>query len=218
MSKIALNKPILLVLYGFPGSGKSAFARQLCESVQAVHVQSDRIRDELFEKPKYDKAENQVVDHLVDYMMEEFLNAGVSVVYDANITRTSQRRRLREVARKARAQYLLAWFQIDVEGAFARVAKRDRRKLEDKYARNFSRTEFDSYVQAMQNPTRDEGFLVLSGKHSFSMQRGALIKRLYELNLVSAESVSSGVIKPGMVNLVPTAGRVDMTRRNIRIR
>lgn len=218
MSKIILNKPTLIVVYGFPGAGKTAFARQLCESIQAVHVHSDRIREELFEKPKYDKAESQVVDHLVDYMMEEFLNAGVSVIYDADITRAGQRRRLREAARKARAQYLLVWFQIDIESAFARVAGRDRRTIDDKYARGYNRTEFDGFVSKMQNPTREEDFVVLSGKHSFAMQRGSLVKKLFELNMVNAENVSSNVIKPGMVNLVPAAGRVDMSRRNIRIR
>lgn len=218
MSKIALNKPILLVVYGFPGAGKTTFARQLTEAIQGAHVQADRIRYELFEKPKYDKAENQVVDHLVDYMMGEFLNAGVSVVYDAEVVRTSQRRKLREFARKAHAQYLLTWFQIDLESAFSRVAKRDRRTIDDKFARHFDRSEFDQYVSLMQHPTSDEDFVVLSGKHSFAMQQGSLMKKLFDLNMVKAENVSANVIKPGMVNLVPTAGRVDVSRRNINIR
>lgn len=218
MSKTVLNKPLLLVLYGFPGSGKSSFARQLCDSLQAVHIQSDRIRAELFQKPRFDKSENQVVDHLVEYMMDEFLSAGVSVIYDADVNRVSQRRKLRETARKQHAQYLLAWFQIDVEGAFARVNKRDKRKIDDKFARDFNRTEFDSYINTMQHPTKDEDFFVLSGKHSFAMQRSTLMKRLFELNLTNAEKVSEGVIKPGMVNLVPSAGRVDLSRRNITIR
>ena len=218
MSKLVLNKPLLLVLYGLPGAGKTTFARQFCEAVQAVHIQADRIRAELFEKPRYDKAENQVVDHLVDYMMQEFLNAGVSVVYDAEVVRSGQRRVLREVARKAHAQYMLAWFQIDVESSFGRISKRDRRTIDSKYARDLNRTEYDAYIAAMQHPGKDEDFVVLSGKHSFAMQRSPLMKRLFELNMINAENVSSGVIKPGMVNLVPDAGRVDMSRRNITIR
>jgi predicted kinase len=218
MSKLVLNKPLFLVLYGFPGSGKTTFARQFCEAFQAVHVQADRIRAELFEKPRYDKSENQVVEHLVDYMVQEFLNAGVSVVYDAEVIRVGQRRVLRETARKAKAHYLLAWFQIDVESAFTRISKRDRRTIDGKYARGFNRTEYDAYIAAMQHPTKDEDFVVLSGKHSFGMQRSSLMKRFHELSMVSAEEVSTGVTKPGMVNLVPSAGRVDMTRRNITIR
>src|SRR6266496_4331812 len=78
MAKIVPIQPLLVLLYGFPGAGKTYFARQLCERVQAAHVQGDRIRFELFEKPRYDKQENDVITQLMDYMTEEFLNAGLS--------------------------------------------------------------------------------------------------------------------------------------------
>ena len=56
------------MLYGFPGAGKTYFARQFCENVQAAHLQSDRIRSELFEEPRYDKRENEIVSQLMNYM------------------------------------------------------------------------------------------------------------------------------------------------------
>lgn len=204
-------------MYGFPGSGKTTFGRRLSESMHVAHVQADRIRAELFAKPRYDKAENQVVDHLVEYIMQEFLKAGVSVVYDADITRSAQRRQLREIAQKSHAQYVLAWFQIDIESSFSRLVKRDRRTTDNKYSRDFNRTEFDRHAALMQHPNPDENFLVLSGKHSFAMQKGSLMKRLFELNMVKAESVSSNISKPGMVNLVPRSG-MDIGRRDITIR
>src|SRR6185437_13928160 len=125
MSKVAPTKPLLILLYGFPGAGKSYFARQLCEHVQAAHIHGDRIRHELFEEPRYDKQENTVVSQLMDYMTGEFLSAGVSVIYDTNSMRLSQRRTLRDMARKMHAQPLLIWLQIDIESAFTRVASRD---------------------------------------------------------------------------------------------
>ena len=95
MAKINPLKPLLVQLYGFPGSGKTYFARQFCEQVQAAHVQDDRIRFELFEQPRYDKQENDVITQLMDYMTGEFLSAGISVVYDTNAMRMSQRHVLR---------------------------------------------------------------------------------------------------------------------------
>ncbi|HET7320537.1 MAG TPA: AAA family ATPase, partial [Candidatus Saccharimonadales bacterium] len=77
MAKVVPTKPLLLLLYGFPGAGKTYFARQFCEHVQAAHIQADRIRSELFERPRYDKEENQVIAQLMDYMAGEFLNAGI---------------------------------------------------------------------------------------------------------------------------------------------
>ncbi len=216
MGKIKLTKPVLIMMYGFPGSGKTYFARQLSGSLKAVHVSSDRIRGELFETPRFDKEENQAVDHLTEYMVEEFLGAGVSVIYDMNVPTSKQRRRLRELAQKMHAKPILLWFQVDHDTAFGRTMKRDKRRIDDKYARTFDRTGFDAYITGMQNPKREEDFLVLSGKHSFPMQRSSLVRRLYDLNLIDAESTTSNVTKPGMVNLVPN--RADLTRRNIRIR
>ena len=220
MSKILPAKSLLIMLYGFPGAGKSYFARQLAETLSAAHIQGDRIRSELFENPRYDKEENEVITHLMNYMAEEFLAAGMSVIYDTNAMRTAQRRELREMARKAHAEHVLIWLQIDVESAFARVSKRDRRRADDKYAMPLDRTTFDKLTGGMQNPTTTEDFVVISGKHVFSMQRSAFMKRLRESGLISSREASANIIKPGLVNLVPnpSAGRVDMTRRNIVIR
>jgi len=217
MSKIQSTKPLLIIMYGFPGSGKTHFARQLSEKLHAVQISSDRVRNELFEEPRYDKEENEVIAHLMHYMTEEFLSAGVSVIYDSNVARLNERRILRDIARKARAVSLLLWFQIDAETAFARIAGRDRRRTDDKYARPFDRATYEAYVRGMQNPKADEDYMVLSGKHSYGMQQSTVMKKLYDLGVIEGGTASANVVKPGLINLVP-AGRVDMTRRNINIR
>ncbi len=219
MAKIYPIKPFLLLLYGYPGAGKTYFARQFCDNVQAAHLQSDRIRGELFESPRYDTQENKIVGQLMDYMAEEFLSAGLSVVYDVNAMRIKQRRILSAMAYKHRAQPILVWFQMDQETAFARNAKRDRRRADNKYAANWDRTTYDDVIGHMQNPTPSEDYIVVSGKHLFSMQQSAVINKLRGDGVLDLDDVNSRVIKPGMVNLVPKSqGRFDLTRRNIAIR
>lgn len=220
MSKLALTRPTLILLYGYPGSGKTYLARQLSEDIQAAHVQSDRIRFELFEQPRFDRQENQIVDHLMQYMTEEFLNAGISVLYDINAMRVTQRRELRELARKHKADIMLVWLQIDHDSAFARSSKRDRRKLDDRFTASVSQSTFRQIASGMQNPEATEDYVVVSGKHTYGTQRNAVIKKLYDLGLVSTGGAGAKLVKPQLVNLIPNpaAGRVDPSRRNINIR
>ncbi len=217
MAKIITTKPVLIMLYGYPGAGKTYFAGELAKAMGAAHLQGDRIRYELFEEPRYDKQENEIVSHLMEYMAEEFLSAGVNVIFDANADRLVQRRALRDIAVKNKGQALLVWLQIDQESAFQRIGKRDRRRSGDKYTRPHTKETFQTILTAMQNP-KNEDYVVVSGKHTAAMQRTALVKKLYDLGVIQADTVASNVAKPGLVNLVPTAGRVDLQRRNVIIR
>lgn len=220
MAKLELTKPVLILLYGYPGAGKSFVARQMTEHLRAAHVHGDRIRAELFENPKFDAKENAIVQGMMDYMTAEYLQAGVSVIYDSDCLKLAERRNLRNLAQKNHAASLLVWTQIDIESAFARIAARDRRRADDKYSQNLDRTSFDKVLASMQNPNGTEGYVVVSGKHNFKTQLSAIVKRLRELGLVDASEADKRIIKPGLINIVPNpaAGRVDLSRRNITIR
>ncbi len=207
-----------MMLYGYPGAGKTYFARQFCENVQATHLQADRIRFELFENPVYDKQENAIVAQLMDYMAEEFLNAGLSVVYDASTIRSSQRQTLRQLSVKNHALPILVWFQMDSTTAYNRNLKRDRRRVDDKFTKELNRQDFDVVLGHMQNPTHSEDYIVASGKHVFNMQLSAAVSKLRNVGVITTEETQSRVIKPGMVNLIPSLGRFDDSRRNISIR
>ena len=207
------------MLYGYPGAGKTYFARQFADNVQMAHIQADRIRAELFETPKYDKQENAIVIQLMNYMTEEFLAAGISVAYDISAFRSGQRRMIADLAKRNKAVPVLVWLQMDQDTAFGRNQKRDRRRADDKYAQILDRTSFEDAIGKMQNPGPGEEHIVVSGKHLFNMQQSAVVGRLRALGVLAYDDASGRVIKPGLVNLVPkTTGRFDASRRNISIR
>jgi len=219
-AKVRTNKPMLILLYGFPGAGKTHFATSLTQTLDCAHVHSDRIRNELFEEPRYDEQEQGIINHLMEYMAEEFLNAGISVIYDASMSRKSDRHAMRELARKKHVKTLLVWFQVDPDTAFARLRSRDRRKTDDKFAIEYSEADFRRYASRMQHPEPTEDYVVVSGKHTFPSQKTAVFKKFMELGLIDNDTARANVAKPGMVNLIPSSmnGRVDMARRNINIR
>jgi hypothetical protein len=108
---------------------------------------------------------------------------------------------------------------MDPETAYTRSKQRDRRRADDKYAAQWDHATFDNIVSHMQNPSPSETYVVISGKHLFNMQLGAVVSKMRDMGILSGDDASSHMVKPGLVNLVPnSAGRVDMTRRNISIR
>ncbi len=220
MVKIQSNQPVLILLYGFPGAGKTYFARQFNEVFAAAHLEQDRIRHELFEQPKFTKQENFALNRIMEYMTGEFLNAGISVIYDMNALRTSQRRALRELARKHKAATIVVWFQVDADTAYVRNNKRDRRKHDDRYAVGYDVEAFKQLASYMQHPEPTEDFVVVSGKHTFTGQLSSTLKKLADMDVVKTSAVSSKMIKPELVNLVPPVQPKDERnhRRNIVLR
>ncbi len=92
--------PALVLLSGYPGAGKTTFARALTEATGCLHVESDGIRGRLFASPTYAPEESARVFGAVESMVEAGLAGRRHVVLDAtNLTSRDRRRFLRVAAR-----------------------------------------------------------------------------------------------------------------------
>ena len=218
--KISPIKPFIIMMYGFPGSGKTSFARQMSEVLGVVHLQEDKIRHDLFGdniSPGAFKGSRKVMN----YMAEDYLRSGISIIYDAGVVRDSERRKVREIAHNTKATSLLIWLQADPETTFERTQKRDKRKADDRYSLEYDEQTYRNILTHMQNPNLTEDYTVVSAKHTFSSQRSAVSKKLFDLLLISSDEVSLNTVKPGLTNLVPKSPvnlRGEMIHRNISIR
>lgn len=192
---------------GYPGSGKTTFARQLADKTNAVHLHADRIRHELFDEPQHTRQENDVVYRLADYMFESFIKNGISVVYDANFNRRSDRMKVKQMADRYGAKTLVVWVQTDQETAFDRASSRDKRQTENKYAYQLPKDVFDRMKKNLTKP-KFENYVVISGKHLFKNQFHAVMKRVKQL---ASDTDSQKRVRP-----VSLGGRVDLRRRQPR--
>ena len=216
-----LFQPILIYLYGMPGSGKSLLAKNLSEDLGIAHINSDKIRSSLFMNKTPQNNQNKIIINLMDMMAEEYMKLGVSVIYDISANRAINRKSLREFAKKFNYKEILIWVQIDEETAKFRSQHRDKRKLEDRYSYNLDDSSFKNEIDRMQSPLNEEP-VVVSGKHHYNSQKNPILKRLLQLGVVSPEDLGKKIAKPELVNLVSKAqvnvGRVNLSRRNILIR
>jgi len=218
--KLIPSKPFLLLLYGYPGSGKTLFARQLADELDnTVHLNADKLKHDLSQEISGESQYSSNIFKTVQkYMAEEYLSSGISVILDTPVTKKTQRRTFRNLAISHKSVPLLVWIQIDPESSFNRTKKRDRRKNEDKFASEYSQEQFQNILNISQNPD-NEDFVVISGKHTYKSQRVAILKKLYELKVIKLDESIKSIVKPELVNLVPKFhARGDILRRNISIR
>src|SRR4051794_29948632 len=88
----AAGRPVLVMMSGLPGSGKSFVGRQIARDLPAVIVENDSLRRKLFEQRKYSDAENRQVYRAAANRIREAVQVGDDIVFDAtNLTEAARK-------------------------------------------------------------------------------------------------------------------------------
>jgi predicted kinase len=125
---------IILVL-GLPGTGKTYFAEHLAKKLNAVHLNTDIVREKLNFKGHYDeKTKQQVYNELFKQAQMEF-KTGADVIVDGTFHLSRRREQLEELSKEENKKI----FYIEMKAS----EKTARKRL--KKSRKHSEADIDVY-------------------------------------------------------------------------
>lgn len=76
-------EPVLVIVSGLPGTGKSFFCRRLVERLPAIILESDTLRRLLFPQPDYSQTESMRLFKAIRLLAERLLRRGFCIIMDA---------------------------------------------------------------------------------------------------------------------------------------
>ncbi len=181
MEQLGLNKPHLLIMIGIPGSGKSYFANNFSNSFNAPIISDSLIRYKISDKPKYDKAEDELVNKITVYLLAEFMKTKQTIVYEGQSSLKADRLLIYKLCRDKGYNPLLVWVQTDETTAKKRFKKiiGDPLLAEDRFVKR---------AKQFCPPKANEAVVVISGKFTYSSQLKIVLKKLVDTTNQNEES------------------------------
>lgn len=95
------------MMCGLPGVGKTTVAKQLAPLINGIVLSTDKIRKELFHKPRYGRQEKKLVYNVLTLLTEYLYNANINCVLDATFLKEKSRREVRVKLGKNAKVYII---------------------------------------------------------------------------------------------------------------
>lgn len=159
---IRVQQPILYLMFGYPGAGKTTIAQIISNVTGAVHLSSDAVRLELFPNPTFSQAEHDQLYQEIDTRAEALLKEGKSVIYDANLNRFVHRQQKYDICTRTGAKSVLLWVKTAKELAKERAVHDSRSHL---WPKNETAAQlFDRVAGVLEPPQDHEPFITIRGE------------------------------------------------------
>jgi len=128
------GQPLVIVLMGQPGVGKSHCARLLCARLAAAHLSSDHLRSRLFIAASYAPDESATVFRAADALLDLLLSEGHRVVLDATNLLARNRAAVTETARRQGVPMIHVRVVASEAQVLERLAERRRERRADDHS------------------------------------------------------------------------------------
>lgn len=202
MKSLSIAKPLVIMIVGLPGAGKSYFAKQFADTFSVPLISNEDIRAELFTNPTFNKDENLIVGRIQDLMLEQMLKSKSSILMDLGSSTKQNRAKIAQIANQAKFETLVVWVQTNPELAKMRAVKNVT-----KPTRHTAITEqhFEAELKKFSAPTT-ENYVVISGMHTYTTQARAVLRKLAAKHTDKATQSKADDIAPRQPAKPPARG------------
>lgn len=157
-----MKKPMLYLMVGYPGAGKTTVAKIISHVTGAKHLWADHERVKRFEKPTYKHDENLKLYDALNKEVAKELEKGTSIVFDTNFSFKKDRDRLRAIAQEAGAESRVIWVQTPRPIARTRATE-DAHEQPTRLLGNMPESEFDRMSNNLEPPEMLEHPIIIEG-------------------------------------------------------
>ena len=157
-----MKRPVLYLMLGYPGSGKTTAAKIIHELTGAVHLWADHIRRERFGAPTYSHTENLELYNHMNELTAELLAAENDVIFDTNFSFYKDRRHLCDIAAAHRADTKLIWVTTPKSVARER-ATNGAHIHQTRVLGDMSVADFERMSRNLEPPRPNEPHITLDG-------------------------------------------------------
>ena len=157
------RKPIIYIICGFIGAGKTTFAKKLEEKTGAVRITKDEWLIRLIgNDPTIDGFEeyNNKLCGLSRDVAFQLAERGIDVIIDEGFWERELRDEMRKRIKAIGAEEILYYVKAPIETIRERVVGRNRNVRKDSF--RISEELLDSYLKHWQPPTKDEDYILAS--------------------------------------------------------
>lgn len=121
-----MHKPLLLIMLGLPGSGKTTFARALAQTDGFVVLTADEIRIAIIDNPSWNATEHRWFFSMLNHVTTTLLRTGHTVIADANHNQKTVREQRYNAAAIAGADVATVYVRLTDSEQTQRTAERTR--------------------------------------------------------------------------------------------